>query len=44
MATGPERTVPEPYRAYAQVFSEADSESMPIHGPQDLANKLLDGK
>jgi hypothetical protein len=37
MATGPERTVSEPYRAYAQVFSEADSESMPSHGPQDLA-------
>ncbi len=44
MATGPERTVPEPYRAYAQVFSEADSESMPSHGLQDLAIELLDGK
>ncbi len=32
MAIGPERTVLEPYRAYAQVFSEADSESMPSHG------------
>ncbi len=44
MATGPEPTVPEPYRAYAQVFSEADLESMPSHGPQDLAIELLDGK
>jgi hypothetical protein len=44
MATGPEPTVPEPYRAYAQVFSEADSESMPSHGLQDLAIELLDGK
>jgi hypothetical protein len=33
MATGPERTVPEAYKAYAGVFSEADSESLPIHGP-----------
>ncbi len=44
MATGPEPTVPEAYRAYAGVFSEADSESMPSHGPQDLAIELLDGK
>jgi hypothetical protein len=44
MATGPEPTVPEPYRAYAQLFSEADSESMPSHGPQDLAIELLNGK
>ncbi len=44
MATGPELTVPEPYRAYAQILSEADSESMPSHGPQDLAIELLDGK
>ncbi len=44
MATGPERTVPDPYRAYVQVFSEADSESMPSHGPQHLAIELLDGK
>jgi hypothetical protein len=44
MATGPEPTVLEPYRAYAQVFSEADSESMPSHGPQDLAIELHDGK
>jgi hypothetical protein len=44
IATGPERTVPEPYRAYAQVFSKADWESMPSHGPHNLAIKLLDGK
>jgi hypothetical protein len=44
MATRPEPTVPEAYRAYARVFSEVDSESMPSHGPQDLAIELLDGK
>jgi hypothetical protein len=44
MATGPEFTVSEPYRAYMQVFSEADSQSKPSHSPQDLAIKLLDGK
>jgi hypothetical protein len=44
MATWPEPTVPQPYRAYVQVFLEADSESMPSHGPQDLAVELLDGK
>jgi hypothetical protein len=44
MATGPEPTVPDAYKAYARVFSEADSESMPNHGPQDLAIELLDGK
>jgi hypothetical protein len=44
MATGSEPTVPDAYKAYARVFSEADSESMPIHGPQDLAIELLDGK
>jgi lysine/ornithine N-monooxygenase len=44
MATGSEPTVPEPYRAYAKVFSEADLESMPSHSPQDLAIELLDGK
>ncbi len=32
MAMGPELAVPEPYRAYSQVFSEADSESMSRHG------------
>ncbi len=44
MATGPEPTVPDAYKAYARVFSEADSESMPSHGPQDLAIELLNGK
>jgi hypothetical protein len=44
MATGLEPTVPEPYRAFTQVFSKADSESMPSHGPQDLAIELLDSK
>jgi hypothetical protein len=44
MATGSEPTVLEAYRAYAGVFSEADSESMPSHGSQDLAIELLDGK
>jgi hypothetical protein len=44
MAIGPEPTVPEPYRAFAQVLLEADSESMPSHGPQDLAIELIDSK
>ncbi len=44
MATGPEPTVPDAYEAYARVFSEADSESMPTHGPQDLAIELLYSK
>jgi hypothetical protein len=44
MATGPEPTVPKPYRAYTQVFSEAHSEPMPSHGPQDLAIELTDSK
>ncbi len=44
MATGSEPPFPEPYRAYAEVFSEADSKSRPSHGPQDLAIELLDGK
>jgi hypothetical protein len=44
MATGPEPTVPESYGAYAQIILEADSESMPSRGPQDLAIKLLEGK
>jgi hypothetical protein len=44
MATGPERTVPDAYKAYAGVFSEADSESLPTHGSQDLSIELLDGK
>ncbi len=44
MATGPELTVPYAYKAYAQVFSKADLESMPSHGHQDLAIELLDSK
>jgi hypothetical protein len=44
MATGPEPTVPETYRAYAGVFSEADSELMPSHSPWDRAIELLNGK
>ncbi len=32
IVTRPERTVPEPHRAYVQVFSKADSESMASHG------------
>jgi hypothetical protein len=44
MATGPEPTVLDAYKAYARVFLEANSESMPSHGPQDLAIELLDGK
>jgi hypothetical protein len=43
-ATGPEPTVPETYRAYVQVFSEADSKFMPCHGPQNLAIELHRGK
>jgi hypothetical protein len=44
VATGPEPTVPDPYRAYLQVFLEADSEFMPSHGPQDPAIELLNDK
>ncbi len=44
MATRPEFNILEAYRAYAQVFYEADSESMPSHSPQDLAIELHDGK
>jgi lysine/ornithine N-monooxygenase len=44
MATGPEPTVPELYRAYTQVFSMADSEPMSCHSLQDLAIELLNGK
>jgi hypothetical protein len=44
IATGPEPTVPDDYQAYVRVFSEMDSESMPSHGPQDLAIELLDGR
>jgi hypothetical protein len=44
MATWPEPFVPEAYMAYAGMMSEADSKSMPSHGPQDLAIELLNGK
>ncbi len=44
MTTRPESTVPEPYGDYTQVFSEADSEPMPSHSPQDLAIELLSSK
>jgi hypothetical protein len=44
MATGPEVTVPEAYRAYAGVFSKADSDSLPTNGPQDLSIELINGK
>lgn len=44
MATRSKLTVPEPYWAFSQIFSEADSVSMPRHGLQDLAIKLLKGK
>jgi hypothetical protein len=44
MATGPELSVPEAYRAYAGVFCKVDSKSIPSHSPQDLAAELLDGK
>jgi hypothetical protein len=44
MDTRPEPTVPEPYRVYAEGFSETDSETMPSHGLLDLAIKLLNGK
>jgi hypothetical protein len=44
MATVPERTIPDAYKAYAGVFSETDSKSPPTHSPQGLAIELLDGK
>jgi hypothetical protein len=44
MATRSAQAVLKPYQAYAQVYSEAESESMPSHGPQDLAIELLNGK
>jgi hypothetical protein len=44
MVTGPESTLLESNRAYAQVFFEADLESMPSHSLQDQAIKLLNGK
>ncbi len=36
--------VMKPYKAYMQDFSEADSESMPSHGPHYLTIELLNGK
>ncbi len=44
IATRPEPTVPEPYRAHEMVFIKADSESMPSYCPHNLAIKLLIGK
>ncbi len=44
MTTGLELTVPDTYKAYAQVFSKADWESMPSHSSQDLLIELLNGK
>jgi hypothetical protein len=44
IATSLEPTVPELYRAYVLVFSEADLESMPSHYHQDPAIKLLNSK
>ncbi len=44
MATGLVLTVLKLYRAYAQVFSEADPESMPSHDSQVQAIELLNGK
>ncbi len=44
IATGPDPSITEAYRAYAGVFSEADSKLMPSHGPKDLAIELLKGK
>ncbi len=44
MATRPECTIPELYKAYAQIILEADSESMHSHGPQNIAIELLNSK
>jgi hypothetical protein len=41
MATGPELTGPDAYKAYTQVYLGADTESLPSHGPQDLALELF---
>jgi hypothetical protein len=41
MPTKPQPAIPKPYRAYGQVVSEKDLESMPSHGPQDLAIELI---
>ncbi len=44
MATEPELNVPQPYRAYMQVFLEADSQYMLYHGSHDQAIELTNGK
>jgi hypothetical protein len=44
MATWLEPSVLEPYRAYAQFLLEADEESTPSHGLQDLLIGLPDSK
>ncbi len=44
VATEPEVTFPEPYGACAQVFLEADLETLPSHGLHDRAIELHDGK
>jgi hypothetical protein len=44
MATGLEPTVSKSYKAYLQVFSEADPESMPSYVPHNVAIKLVNGK
>jgi hypothetical protein len=44
MVTRPEPAVPEPYRAYAQVALEAESESMSSHGSQGLAIEHFESK
>jgi hypothetical protein len=44
MAIGLETSVLEPNWAYAQVFSEADLDTLPSHGSQDLAIVFLNGK
>jgi hypothetical protein len=44
MTTELKLTVPDTYKAYAQVFSKSDWESMPSHSSQDLPIELLNGK
>jgi hypothetical protein len=44
MASGPELTVLEPHKFNLQVFSEANSESIPNHGLQDLAIEHFNSK
>ncbi len=41
IATGPETTLLDLYRAYVQVFLEADLESTSSYCPQDLAIEIL---